>query len=168
MRTWALRAPLMMECSEQLARSQGCHIPVEAVSRRAEKPWASPFSSVNRGDRTTRGLNPSPVLNLPSARQRTASPPCATPLLSSPPPPPPVPQFKGRVRQPHALGACSAVGGKRRGGLIMNEYPAETIGLRFQREVTMVTKAERRSAGSKSPSRFLVFRSRTLPGSPHC
>lgn len=75
----------MMECSEQLARSQGCHIPVGAVSRRAEKPWASPFSSVNRGDRTTRGLNPSPVLNLPCARQRTASPPCATPLLSSPP-----------------------------------------------------------------------------------
>ena len=67
----------------------------------------------------------------------------------------------------NVLSACSPVGGKRRGGLVMNEYRAKTTGLRLQREVTMVTKAKRRSAGFKSPPRSLAFHSRSLPASPH-
>ena len=67
----------------------------------------------------------------------------------------------------NVLSACSPVGGKCRGGLVMNEYRAKTTGLRLQREVTMVTKAKRRSAGSKSPPRSLAFHSRSLPASPH-
>lgn len=59
------------------------------------------------------------------------------------------------------------VGGKLRGGLIVNEYRAITAGLRLQTEVTMVTKAERKSAGSKRPPRSPAFHSRALPGSPH-
>lgn len=43
------------------------------------------------------------------------------------------------------------------GGLIMNECQAITAGLRLQKEVTMVTKAERKSAGSKSPLSSLPF-----------
>ena len=71
----------------------------------------------------------------------------------------------------NVLSACSPVGGKRRGGLVMNEYWAKTTGLRLQREVTMVTKAKRRRVGSKSPPRSsLSFqKSASLPalGSPH-
>lgn len=40
---------------------------------------------------------------------------------------------------------ASPVGGELKGGLIMNEYEEITAGLRLQNEVTMVTKAERKS-----------------------
>jgi hypothetical protein len=40
---------------------------------------------------------------------------------------------------------ASPVGGELKGGLIMNEYEEITAGLRLRNEVTMVTKAERKS-----------------------
>lgn len=72
---------------------------------------------------------------------------------SPPPCHPPLPGSKApcvSCLTVNVLGACSPVGGKRRGGLVMNEYRAKTTGWRLQREVTMVTKA-------KSPPRPPAF-----------
>lgn len=53
---------------------------------------------------------------------------------------------------------ASPVGGELKGGLIINEYEEITAGLRLQNEVTMVTKAERKSrapTGQRGLSSFI-------------
>lgn len=68
-----------------------------------EKLWVSPFSSINWGDRTGRGLNPFPALTLPSEQQSTASlpPGSGSGSVHTTALPPSPPWFKGPVCQLH-------------------------------------------------------------------
>lgn len=126
---------MVTKCCENEARAQGfCFQPGCTTEL---KVCVGPVLPLNGGAGTQRRVNSLPALTF-------------APLPSRGPPYHPRPTLlKGPIalasRFPMHLVLASPVGGELKGGLIMNEYEEITAGLRLRNEVTMVTKAERKS-----------------------